>query len=129
MSFLSRLTKTAPESESDRIIRNLNRVFNSRKGYGSVVEGFGLGDYEDASNTPKLLGTLMDEIVAAVRRYEPGLEAPSVELAGKDPKLWVRFVLSGLVGGVPQAFYIDMDSKYRNVVVSRPKRKPWTSAG
>lgn len=121
MSFLSRLSRSGPESESDRIVRNLNRVFNARKGYGSVDEGFGLGDYEDMWNTASLLETIGDEIAGAVRRYEPALEDPRVELQGRDHRLWIRFVLTGRVAGAAQAFVIDIDSKYRNVIVSRPK--------
>ena len=118
MSFLSRLSRLGAEAKTDRIIRNLSRIFNSRKEYGSVVKGFGIGDYEATWNTSLLMETLMDEMLDAVRDFEPELLEPAVEVQGRDHQLWVRFLLSGLVDDVPRAFHIDIDSKYRNVVVA-----------
>lgn len=120
MSFMSRLARIGKEAKIDRILRNLNRVFNSRKRYGSVVHEFGIGDYEYTWNTPILLETLRTELLYAVREYEPEVFEPEIALDGRDNQLWVRFVLTGLVDGEPQRFYIEIDSKYRNVAVSLP---------
>ena len=76
MSFLRRLSRLEPEPTIERIARNLARIFNSRKEYGSVVREFGLGDYEERWDTPGLLDTLMAEIVAAVSEFEPDLTDP-----------------------------------------------------
>lgn len=118
MSFMSRLARIGKEAKLDRILRNLNRVFNARKRYGSVVHEFGIGDYEYTWNTPKLLETLRMELLAAVQEYEPELLQPEVVMKGRDRDLWVRFLLIGIVDGEAHQFHIDIDSKYRNIVVS-----------
>lgn len=124
MSFLSRLARIGPEHELDAIARNLEAVFNTRKGVGSVVEGYGLGDYEAHWNTPDVVRTLTGEIADGVRRYEPRIADPEVELLARDAHLWIRFVVSGTVSGARHAFHVDMDTKYRRVVVSRASQ--WT---
>jgi type VI secretion system protein len=124
MSFLSRLAGIEPEHELDAIARNLEALLNTRKGVGSVVQGYGLGDYEAHWNTPDLVRSLIAEIEAGVRRYEPRIADPRVAPAARDAHLWIRFVLSGTVAGAPQAFHLDMDTKHRRVVVSRARR--WT---
>ena len=91
MSFMSRLARIGKEAKIDRIVRNLNRVFNARKRYGSVVHGFGLGDYESTWNTTALLDTLQAELLTAVCDYEPDIDAPEIVMDGRDRQLWVRF--------------------------------------
>lgn len=127
MSFLSRLARIAPEDELDAIERNLEAMFNTRKGVGSVVAGYGLGDYEAFLNTPALLRTLTAEIEAGVRSYEPRIADPEVRLVARDPRLWIRFEVAGTVAGAPYAFHIDLSTKFRNVVISRTAR--WTPTG
>lgn len=119
MSFLSRLTGARPEQVTDSVLRNLQSVFNTRKGYGSVVESFGLGEYDAMNHTTAFIDALMVEILATVKEYEPRIAEPAVTLDGRDRKLWVRFLLSGAVDGQPQLFYVDIDSRYRNIDVRR----------
>lgn len=118
---MSRLARIDKEAKIDRIVRNLNRVFNSRKRYGSVVHEFGIGDYEYTWNTPILLDTLKDELLAAVSKFEPEIDNPEIVLDGRDRQLWVRYVLTGLVDNEMCRFHIEIDSKYRNVVVLLPQ--------
>ena len=118
MTFMSRLARIGKEARLDRIVRNLDRVLNSRERYGSLVHGFSLGDHEVLWDTPGLLELLMEDILTAVRECEPELLEPKIALDRRGKR--VRFVLSGLVDGDPCRFYIDIDDRYRNLVVSMP---------
>ncbi|WP_428261494.1 GPW/gp25 family protein [Haliangium sp.] len=118
MSFLSRLARTMPESARAGIVRNLNQVLNAKKGYGSVMSGFGLGDFETRWSNGELQSSLTRELEEAVRRYEPRLVDPLVVLIGSHRRWWIRWRLSGTVAGAEAVFAVDMDIRYRDIVVA-----------
>lgn len=136
VSFLSRLrgrgtTAIAPDdrfrSEVLAILRNLESILNTRKGTGCIVADYGLGDYDgrtasDGANglrigTKEILGVLVPEIEAQVRRFEPRIEDPSVEALGRDGRMGVIFGLRGAVSGRPVRFRVSLDTIYRAVHV------------
>jgi predicted component of type VI protein secretion system len=135
-SFLSRLGgrdagEPVPEERFRRevaaVLRNLESIFNSRKGVGCVVADYGLGDYEvatlaDGTQQPRLgmkdiLGVLMPEIEAQVRRFEPRIVGPKVEKLGRDGRMSALFALHGAVSGRQIRFRIALNTLYRDVEV------------
>ena len=118
MSFMSRLARIDKEAKLDHIIRNLNRVFNSRKRYGSAVGGWGPDDHAHTWTTPERLDTLRAELLAAVQEYERELLNPEIVMRARDRHLWIRLLLTGVVDGETLQFHIDIDGKYHNILVS-----------
>lgn len=116
-SFLSRLTRSPAGSAPALVAENLGHVLNTRKGCGSVLPEFGLGDYEDAPNTHDAVIVLGKELRAVVLRYEPRLAEPEVTLLGRHGYRMIRFSITGLVDGQPQAFAVDVNTSDRHVHV------------
>ncbi len=118
VSFLHRLAQLPAESVVESVARNLGAVLNTRKGCGSVVADFGLGDYEAHPNTVEAVSALVDEIAALVRRHEPRLAQPRVTLLGRLGPSRVCFALAGTVAGHAYTFHIVIHSEFRNVTVA-----------
>jgi type VI secretion system lysozyme-like protein len=116
-SFLARLTRTSGWTAAALVAENLGHVLNTRKGCGSVIREFGLGDYESAPNTHDAVLVLTKELRAVVLRYEPRLQGPEVTLRGRHGYRLIRFSLTGLLDGRPQAFGMDVDTSDRHVDV------------
>lgn len=116
--LLGRLAQLPRERALAEIARNLGVIFNTRKGVGSVVRTFGLGDYESEPNTHRAVETLRVEMLDAVRRYEPRIESPAVRLVGRYHVDMVRFELTGRVDGARCVLEVDMDTSTRHVEVS-----------
>ena len=137
VSFLSRLRGRRPDREPTEnarfereilaVVRNLTAVLNSRKGTGSVVADFGLGDYEGMRApdgtlslhlaTKDILSVLVPEIRAQVARYEPRIADPAVTVVGRDRDLRAVFALTGSVSGRPARFRLALHTLFRDVVV------------
>lgn len=103
-SFLDKFVAPASrlsdaDSELVRVRQNLEAVLNTKEGYGYFVEGFGLGRYTERFGTRELMATLTDEMLQVVRRQEPRLVEPELELRGRDSGLWLHFVLTGTLHG------------------------------
>lgn len=118
MSFLHRLAHLPAESAVESVARNLGVVLNTRKGCGSVIADFGLGDYDGYPNTIEAVSALKDEIAALVRRHEPRLARPQVTLLGRLGPNRVCFALAGAVAGHTYTFHIVIHSEFRNVTVA-----------
>lgn len=138
MSFFSRLRGVRPAREPTgdlrfsreilAIERNLESILNTRKGTGSVVSTFGLGDYEGTERadgeiapnlgTAAILAVLVPEILDQVRRHERRIADPRVEIAGRDGRLRVIFTVNGAVSSRPARFRVTFDTVYRNVLVA-----------
>ncbi len=116
-AFLGRLAQLAPERATAEIARNLGFVFNTRKACGSVVDGFGLGDYEREVNTGRAVEALRVEMLAAVNRHEPRIREPRVRLLGGWHTNLVRFEIAGRVDGEACTLDVDIDTTTRHVTV------------
>lgn len=116
-SFLGRLAQLPRAGAPSEIARNLGFIFNTRKGCGSVLPDFGLGDYELASNTHQAVEVLRAELLAAVRRHEPRISEPKVHLLGGYHHDMVRFQIAGVVDGAACAFDVDIDTTTQEALV------------
>lgn len=122
-SFLGRLlapTGAAPADQPlvELVALNLENVLNTRKGTGSVIREFGLGDYERAANTHDAVLILIEEIAEQCRRYEPRLRAPEVTMLGRPAFDAIRFELCGELDGRAQLYWLDLNTGSRHVVVT-----------
>jgi len=116
MGFHERLRGQA-STRLQSIASNLQAVLNAKEGYAASVEVFGLGRYDGHYGNQELLETLVEEMLAKVSAYEPRLRDPSIALVGRDPMLWVRFLLTGVCDGLPCSFTISFHSVFRHVKV------------
>jgi len=116
-AFLGRLARLPRERVLAEIARNLGAVFNTRKGCGSVLSDFGIGDYERERNTQRAVEVLRDELLTAVRRYEPRMNEVSVRLLGRRRTRMVCFEITGVAHGEPCALAVELDTTTRQLAV------------
>lgn len=117
-SFIHRLAQGPAEATPAVIVRNLEHLLNTRKGCGSVIAEFGLGDYEAAPTTHEAVILLRDELEAAIERYEPRLGSPVVRLLGGYGYRGIRYEVRGQVRGEALVLWIDIDTTTRQVHVT-----------
>jgi type VI secretion system lysozyme-like protein len=117
-SFIGRLIGEPSQPLVEVVAVNLENVLNTRKGSGSVIREFGLGDYERAATTHESVLILIEEIAELCRRYEPRLREPKVSLLGRSGYDELRFELEGQLAGHRQLFWLDMSPNHRTVKIT-----------
>jgi predicted component of type VI protein secretion system len=117
MGFLDRLAGAREESAHASVARNLTAVLNSRKGHASVIEVFGVGDYDEHLATKPLLETLMREMLDAVKAFEPRVAKPELKFVAREGSLFATFRLRCEIDGRPAGFWIKMQIILRYVTV------------
>ncbi len=100
----------APVDTLGLVIRNLQAILNTKEGYGYFLPGFGLGSYTAKSGTSDLVETLTAEIEATIRRYEPRIEEPELEMLGRDAGLHLIYSLKGIIEGERHTLLIHFDT-------------------
>lgn len=101
MSFLNRFLSGQPQDDTLRsVVRNLTHLFNSKRGYGSLLCEFGLGGYFSQVGTRATAESVMRELFADVSRYEPRLRPLHIR-ALNDGELPLAFELRGELRAEP----------------------------
>lgn len=134
-SFLGRLAKAGEAAERGEvtsvvhvppigrdmlvrlIVRNLNYLLRSRKGYDCVMQDYGLGDYDDPAHIDVTIKRLVTEIKEAIVRYEPRLVSPSVLAVSRDERQRIQLEISGSVLGEPCKLQAQFAVRSRYVTV------------
>ncbi|GEM_PF-2753923 len=117
-SFVDRLAKGPARPEIESVALNLEHLLNTRKGCGSVVFEFGIGEYEAASSTLDAVVLLCDEIATLTRRYEQRFEEPEVSLLGRTSFCKIRLELAGRLRGQRRTLWLDVNTNTRRVDVA-----------
>jgi predicted component of type VI protein secretion system len=109
------------------IVRNLEAIFNTKKGVGCVIPDYGLGDWEGRIGeggecqprlaTKDILDVLGPEIEAQIRRFEPRVTSLSAQKPRRDGRLRVVFTLDCVVEGRPVRLRVALHAVYRDVTV------------
>ena len=101
------------------IVDNLNRVLNTKKGFGYWLEGFGIGDYNIYRGRAQIVKTLVAEIKENIERFEPRVRIDSVEEVEAESPFRLKFQVSGIFVGRDRPFFIVVDSIRQDVSIER----------
>jgi type VI secretion system protein len=103
----------------ENVIRNIEAVLNTKEGFGSFRQDFGLGDYTAKFGERDLLKTLTDEILEEISHHEPRISRVKLEMQGKDNGLMLHFVLTGVVNDAPCKLRLRFHTVSGNVQVEQ----------
>jgi type VI secretion system protein len=103
----------------ESVIRNIEAVLNTKEGFGSFRQDFGLGDYTANFGGRDLLKTLTQEILEEIDHHEPRISNVKLELQGKDNELMLLFVLTGVVNDAPCKLRLRFHTVSGNVQVEQ----------
>lgn len=122
VSFWDRYAANPPRRTLvDEIVENLRTVFSARSGFSSARPDFGLASFFAKQGSRDMLLALRDEMLALVEKEEPRLKDPELTIEGRDNKLMLHLMLSGLVAGKPQRLRILFDTMLYAVQVEAVK--------
>ena len=86
----------AETTELADIIRNINNVLTTKRGYGYFIANFGLSEYTTFRTTEETVTTLTREIAENIRLFEPRVELIEIDEEysdGQRPRLIVNLRL------------------------------------
>ncbi len=105
------------DTEVAAIIENLNRVLNTKKGFGSWVREFGIGDYNEYRARDKIVQTIIKEIQENIALFEPRVRLEDISEVKSDSALRLRFQVRCVFLNNTKPLTIILDSVYNKVIV------------
>lgn len=103
--------------ELDSIIKNLQNVLNTRRGYGSVLNEFGIRDLNEYSSKEILSGAVMEEVKENIRRFEPRVELVDIKIEEDDNPFKLSFKIECRLKSDPKALRMIFDTVFNNISV------------
>jgi predicted component of type VI protein secretion system len=117
--LLGRIDRHPPASELADVIEHLEHLLNTRKDYGSFLDGFGL-EITDWMWSAQPMLALGEHMCQAIARFEPRVKEPRIELLDKDLEEGCPvFRLHGTVGNLAVQLRIWLHTPYCTVRVER----------
>jgi type VI secretion system lysozyme-like protein len=101
------------------IIENLNNVLNTKKNYGSFLEGYGIRDLNEYSSRDKLATAIMDEVTYNIEQYEPRLQLVNIVLEKNDDPFRISFKIECMLKETTQSLFMEFDSVFNSFRVKK----------
>lgn len=105
------LAKFAP------IIDNLNHILNTKKGFGSYLADFGIGDYNAYRSRDKIIETIIAEIKENIAKHEPRVRLEEIKEVESDTAFRIRFEMRCVFLDSAKPIYVVIDSLYNRVTI------------
>jgi predicted component of type VI protein secretion system len=105
------------QAELQAVIANLNHILNTKKGFGSFLADFGLGDYNAHRARQKIVEAIIKEFEDNIRLYEPRVKLEKIREVDSDQPFRIRFEVRCLFLDAAKPLYIIIDSLRNEVAV------------
>ena len=113
MSFLKRFDSAdqlAVESPVEPVLRNLRHILNAKRGYGSILEDFGIADLSHCASREALVEILTEQIRQTIERYEPRVTILDVIAAPNERPSQISMVLTCVLKAEQASFDLVFDA-------------------
>jgi type VI secretion system protein len=118
MALFSKFDRRSPAEEKDtelkNIIDNLNYILNTKKGYGSFIDNFGIRDMNEYSSRDQLAVAIMDEVKQNIEQYEPRLQLMKISIEDTSDPFRISFKIECRLKETKKALFMEFHSVYNN---------------
>ncbi len=101
----------------DHVCENLHHVLNSRRGYGSPIQDFGLDQPDPHADSVSAAKEILAEMVRDIYQFEPRLEDPILRTTGRSADLKILIELQAALHGKRVRFRLRYSPVYGGVDV------------
>lgn len=112
--------RPARRAALERILRNLENVLNSRRGYGApLLPDFGIRPLSGHNAGPAVAAAVMEDVRDCIERYEPRLRLDAIAPADGGSLTRLAFILKCTVLTDPHELQISFDTVLNHVAITR----------
>lgn len=108
------------DDELSRIVANLNRVLNTKRGYGSILQDFGISDLNEFTSRDVLVIRIMDEVKRNIECYEPRLQLINIAVKDNQDVFRISFDINCILKDTKKALVMEFNSVYNQFKVKNP---------
>jgi type VI secretion system lysozyme-like protein len=124
MALLNKFGDSTPaggkNGDIQSIIENLNNVLNTKKGYGSFLNDFGIRDMNEYSSRDQLSFVIMEEVKNNIERYEPRLQLITISIEDNHDPFRISFKIECRLRDTQKALFMEFNSVYNDFHIKNP---------
>jgi type VI secretion system lysozyme-like protein len=102
------------DKDLQSIVENLNYVLNTKKGYGSFLNDFGIRDMNEYSSRDHLSVAIMEEVKYTIEHYEPRLQLIKISIEENNDPFRISFKIECRVRDTQQDLFMEFNSAYND---------------
>lgn len=106
--------------EMQKIVANLNRVLNAKRGYGSFLHDFGVSDLNECTSRDILTLRIMEEVKRNIELYEPRLQLVNIAVKDNNDAFRISFDINCILKDTRKALVMEFNSVYSNINIKNP---------
>jgi len=92
------------------IVENLNRVLNTKRGFGHFVKDFGISDLNECTSRDALIKAVMEEVKRNIECYEPRLQLVDISVKESNNPFRISFNINCFLKSTQQALVMEFNS-------------------
>lgn len=92
------------------IVENLNHILNTKRGYGSVLEDYGIRDLNEFSDKNGMAKIIVDEVIRCITQYEPRVEVIQVDKQAGGGLFQLSFTIQCVIQETRQTMNMVFDT-------------------
>lgn len=92
------------------IVENLNHILNTKRGYGSVLDDYGIRDLNEFNDKNGMAEIIVDEVIRCITKYEPRVEVVQVEKEAGGGLFQISFTIQCMIQETRQTMNMVFDT-------------------
>ena len=92
------------------IVENLNNILNTKRGYGSVLDDYGIRDINEFNDKNGMAEIIVDEVIRCITKYEPRVEVVQVEKEAGGGLFQISFTIQCMIQETRQTMNMVFDT-------------------
>jgi type VI secretion system protein len=118
MGFFNKFSHDLQSRSGDQdlldVLDNLNNVLNTKKGYGSFIEEFGIADMNEYRSREYMAQAIMKEVKRNIELYEPRVQLNEIILVKDDNPTRLSFRINCTIRRNAQSLRMVFDSTFNS---------------
>jgi type VI secretion system lysozyme-like protein len=103
----------------ESVLRNLEHVLNSKRGWGSFLPDYGVSALTEHASRTIIAESVMAELRECITKYEPRLRFDSIELDDREANnpFWISFTLRCSLVTATQTVKVSINTVFGGVQI------------
>lgn len=100
------------------IVENLNNILNTKKGYGAILDDFGIYDMNEYSSSDDISRKIIEEVKQNIEQYEPRLKFINMSVKKDDNLFRLFFEIECMVRESKKSLHMEFNPVFNNFHVA-----------
>ncbi len=122
--FKKFMIKEDPTWDGSRdIVDNLNNILNTKKGYGSILDDYGIRDLNEFRDKEGITDVIVEEVIRCVAKYEPRVKIIQVDKEKGSGLFQLSFNIQCMIRETRQSMNMVFDTVGSQFTIKKGKNR------